>query len=175
MHTVSPPPSLRYIFLFLPGIRKLARVRVSAVQAYFSHKRHPHTVQWSWDGGRELGWRNAEKKQNKERQMLKAARRQTTWQRLYSKRGEKAHNCAVVNTPAGHAELPVRAEGRPSLSQPTLGSLLPFCGHVWWAIWGPLLWFPKTFQQKERNARAWLNPVDDTHLLFSHFRSKVKC
>lgn len=73
--TVSPPPSLHYIFLFLPGIWKLAGVRVSAVQAYRRHKRHQHTVQYSQEGGGELGWRDGKGKEKKETKMLGAAMR----------------------------------------------------------------------------------------------------
>lgn len=58
--TVSPPPSLHYIFPFLPGIWKLAGVRVSAMQAHCRHKRYQHTVQWSQEGGGEQGWREEE-------------------------------------------------------------------------------------------------------------------
>ena len=71
--TVSPPPSLSYIFLFLPGIWKLAGVRVSAMQAYRRHKRHEHTVRCSRQGGGEPGWRDSKGKEKKETKMLGAA------------------------------------------------------------------------------------------------------
>lgn len=87
--TVSPPPSLHYIFLFLPGIWKLAGVRVSAMQAYCRDKRHQHTVQYSRDEGGELGWRDCEWKEKKETKMLGAAMRLIMWQRLYSKHEER--------------------------------------------------------------------------------------
>lgn len=95
--TVSPPPSLHYIFLFLPGIWKLAGVRVSAVQAYRRHKRHQHTVQYSREGGGELGWGDSKGKEKKETKMLGAAMRLITWQRLYSKHEER-HIAALWST-----------------------------------------------------------------------------
>lgn len=95
--TVSPPPSLHYIFLFLPGIWKLAGVRVSGMQAYCCHKRHQHTVQLSQEGGGELSWRDGEGKENKETKMLGAAMRLVTWPRLYSKHEEK-HITALWST-----------------------------------------------------------------------------
>lgn len=95
--TVSPPPSLHYIFLFLPGVWKLAGVRVSAMQAYRRHKRHQHTVQYSQEGGGELGWRDSKAKEKKETKMLGAAMRLITWQRLYSKHEER-HIAALWST-----------------------------------------------------------------------------
>lgn len=102
--TLSPPPSLHYIFPFLPGIWKLAGVRVSTMQAYCCHKRHQHTVQWSQEGG----GRDGEGKEDKETKMLGAAMRQITWWRLYSKHEER-YISALWSV---HSERPRRAAVR---------------------------------------------------------------
>lgn len=87
--TASPPPSLRYIFLFLPGIWKLAGVRISTVQAFRRDKRHQHTVQYSRQGAGELGRRESEGKEKRRQKLLGAAMRLIMWLRLYSKHEER--------------------------------------------------------------------------------------
>lgn len=172
--TVSPPPSLHYIFLFLPGIWKLAGVRVSAVQAYRRHKRHQHTVRCSREGGG--GAEGIAKGRRKRRQKCLGQQwGSITWQRLYSKHEEKAHSCTVVNTPDRPQWAPVR-EPRGDLHFHGLlfSSPLPFCVHVWKGHMCVFVMICQDIFTAREASQSTAKCCDDAHLLFNRVSDEAQ-